>query len=170
MDPLALLEQQCLQSRKDKGKRTNEEDNAGDSDTAEAQASDDNSSEKPEVEVIAHFTYPNREQHTSSDDEKRATREDRERSRSRSRSRSREKSEHKAKKRHKEPDERTHRKEDGNAGVTVDKAAVESDPLPVMTSMHQMSPLDRMLLRREQLLMRQSQKFLKDVKRQLDAT
>ncbi|CDR95958.1 hypothetical protein BBBOND_0211050 [Babesia bigemina] len=181
MNPLALLEQQCLQTGKDKEYRPAEGDNAGDDSPVEAQAPDSNCAEKPQVEVLAHFTYPVREQHTPSDDERRGRweqapvhtplgkRERRARSRSRSRSRSREQCRHRPRERREKREERTHRTEDSSANDNVGKAAAGSDPLPQTASMHQMSPIDRMLLRREQLLMRQSAKFLNEVKRQQDA-
>ncbi|KAK1442184.1 hypothetical protein BgAZ_402140 [Babesia gibsoni] len=158
MDPLALLERRCLESQ-DPDDPEDRKASVPASPTVEADEAVSSSPKDATPQVVAEFTYPNREHRgvvTGDVHEKAPARPDTQRRR-RSRSRERE----------------SHRKEEHKPAV---KGVVSTDEKATVKRQHsnpaayRLSPLDRMILRQEELLMRQSEKFLRSVKDRRDST
>ncbi|GIX66310.1 Na+/H+ antiporter [Babesia caballi] len=172
MNPFELLEKQCLRSHRvdlNQGNEPGEADAAADS-VEETRTSDGGDGHCDEGEVIACFMYPEREPADyRSGEEESGTSDDGGARRSRSRSRERDELEQRYKNRDWEETDGTHLENSGEDEPGDGEQAAAGKTAKSRPYFYQMSAIDRMILRQEELLMRQSAKFLKEVKAQRDA-
>ncbi|GFE53620.1 hypothetical protein BaOVIS_010240 [Babesia ovis] len=154
MDPLAFLEKQCLSAKGENDPATSISDgSSGNADDGHSHTSEDAGTNTEKAVVVACYTYPSRE---STLDNSEASR-NKSSGNARSRSRSRDRETQSRTKYRSDQDSKSY----GTDGRTLTDSTSQSKGV-----IHTVSAIDRMILRQEELLMRQSDKFLKDVKKQ----
>ncbi|KAG6439951.1 uncharacterized protein BBOV_IV004105 [Babesia bovis T2Bo] len=165
MDPLAFLERECLKKNIYVNTANDQEIDRCKASVTVTEDTADTLSTEPEI--VACYTYPQRHTQSPVKDAERTRKLKRNNRSSRSRSRSRDRNLHSKKRRESVEDSTiTNRgkiEKDKRQYINENKAVRQGT-----TQGYQMSDIDRMIIRQEEILMRQSEKFLKHVKQIVD--